>query len=65
VIEVEEGLNIVKEALESGEEHHEYNAYSSSQWEKVHNKHDICENLLLHNNKRIHDVENQIRAVKG
>jgi len=61
---VEEGLNIVKEALEIGEEHHEYSVYASSEWEKVCNEHNMCEFVLLQNNKRICDVENQLRVVK-
>ena len=62
--EVEEGLNIVKEALEIGEEHHQYTAYSPSSWEKVSNEHNMCEFVLLQNNKRICDVEDQLRVVK-
>jgi len=64
VTEVEQGLNIVKEALEIGEEHHEYTAYSPSSWEKVCNEHNMCEFVLLQNNKRIRDVEDQLRVLK-
>jgi len=64
VTEVEEGLNIVKEALKIGEEHHEYIAYSPSEWEIVCNEHNMCEFVLLQNNKRICDVEDQLRVVK-
>ena len=62
--EIEEGLNIVKEALEIGEEHHEYTGYSPSEWEKVCNEHNMCEFVLLHNKKRIRDVEDKLRVVK-
>jgi len=64
VTNVEEGLNIVKEALEIGKEYHEYSGYSFSECEKVHNKHKLCEDLLLQNNKRIRDVQNQLRVLQ-
>ena len=62
--EVEEGLNIVKEALKIGEKHDEYSAYSSSEWEKVDKGHKLCKNLLVENNKKIHDVDNQLRLLQ-
>jgi len=50
VIEVEEGLNIVKEALKiGGEEHDEYSSYSSNEWEKVDKDHKLCENIVENN----------------
>ncbi|XP_068487067.1 uncharacterized protein [Phaseolus vulgaris] len=64
VTEVEEGLNIVKEAVKIGKEHHEYTGYSPIEWEKVCNEHNMCEFVLLQNNKRIRDVEDQLRVVK-
>jgi len=51
-------LNIAKEALQiGGEEHDEYSNYYSSEWDKVVQKHQVCQNQLVDNNKRIHDVE--------